>query len=80
MKFDVEFTVSRLTLKLMHRAVDLAEKHQLEEMLFPSGAAADTVPMPELRSGGRSSTQNTHRCIFCRFFIICVTNRDVLLH
>lgn len=50
MKFDVEFTVSRLTLKLQHRAVDLALKHQLEELLFPSGAAAETLSMPQLRS------------------------------
>uniref|UniRef100_H3DLP5 RNA helicase n=1 Tax=Tetraodon nigroviridis TaxID=99883 RepID=H3DLP5_TETNG len=49
MKFDVEFTVNRLTLKLQHRAVDLAAKHQLGELLFPSGAAADTPPMPNLR-------------------------------
>lgn len=50
MKFDVEFTVSRLTLKLQHRAVDLAEKHQLEELLFPTGAAAETLSMLEPRS------------------------------
>lgn len=59
MKFDVEFTVGRLTLKLQHRAVELASKHQLEELLFPSGAAADTLPMPNLRSGGHTSAQNT---------------------
>lgn len=78
MKFDVEFTVNRLTLKLQHRAVDLASKHQLEELLFPSGAAADTLPLPKLRSGGRTSAQDTHRYTLCRFFIICVTNRNVL--
>uniref|UniRef100_A0A8C3G5A4 RNA helicase n=1 Tax=Cyclopterus lumpus TaxID=8103 RepID=A0A8C3G5A4_CYCLU len=39
MKFDVEFTLNRYSLKLEHRAVDLAVKHQLEEVLFPSGAA-----------------------------------------
>lgn len=60
MKFDVEFTVNRLTLKLQHRAVDLAAKHQLEELLFPSAAAADNPPMPNLRSG--TSVQNTHTC------------------
>lgn len=56
MKFDVEFTVSRYILKLQHRAVDLASQHQLEELLFPSGAAADALPMPTLRSGGRNRT------------------------
>lgn len=60
MKFDVEFTVNRLTLKLQHRAVDLASKHQLEELLFPSGAAADTLPLPKLRSGGRTGHPQIH--------------------
>ncbi|KAF3856633.1 hypothetical protein F7725_017356 [Dissostichus mawsoni] len=35
MKFDVEFTVNRFSLRLQHRAVDLAVKHRLEEVLFP---------------------------------------------
>lgn len=51
MKFNVEFTLNRYPLKLQHRAVDLAVKHQLEEVLFPSGAAVASVPMPKLRSG-----------------------------
>uniref|UniRef100_A0A3Q1G8A4 RNA helicase n=1 Tax=Acanthochromis polyacanthus TaxID=80966 RepID=A0A3Q1G8A4_9TELE len=49
MKFDVEFTINRFPLKLQHRAVDLAAKHQLGEVLFPSGAAATCLPMPKLR-------------------------------
>ncbi|XP_037640935.1 putative helicase mov-10-B.1 [Sebastes umbrosus] len=49
MKFDVEFTINRYSLKLQHRAVDLAAKHQLEEVLFPSGAAAANLSMPKLR-------------------------------
>uniref|UniRef100_A0A8D0AQA7 RNA helicase n=1 Tax=Sander lucioperca TaxID=283035 RepID=A0A8D0AQA7_SANLU len=36
MKFDVEFTINRYSLKLQHRAVDLAVTHKLEEVLFPS--------------------------------------------
>uniref|UniRef100_A0A3Q3VUE4 RNA helicase n=1 Tax=Mola mola TaxID=94237 RepID=A0A3Q3VUE4_MOLML len=40
MKFDVEFTINRYPLRLQHRAVDLVAKHRLEEVLFPSGAAA----------------------------------------
>ncbi|CAN9511896.1 unnamed protein product [Ophioblennius macclurei] len=48
MKFDVEFTLNRFPLRLQHRAVDLAMKHQLGEVLFPSGAAAATVPVPKL--------------------------------
>uniref|UniRef100_A0A8C5DLY9 RNA helicase n=1 Tax=Gouania willdenowi TaxID=441366 RepID=A0A8C5DLY9_GOUWI len=39
MKFDVEFTINRFPLKLQHRAVELATKYQLGEVLFPSGAS-----------------------------------------
>ncbi|XP_034724950.1 putative helicase mov-10-B.1 [Etheostoma cragini] len=49
MKFDVEFTINRYSLKLQHRAVDLAVTHKLEEVLFPSGAAVANLPMPKLR-------------------------------
>lgn len=59
MKFDVEFTINRYPLRLQHRAVDLVAKHQLEEVLFPSGAAAANLSMPKLRSG--TSAQNAHR-------------------
>uniref|UniRef100_A0A665TPU4 RNA helicase n=1 Tax=Echeneis naucrates TaxID=173247 RepID=A0A665TPU4_ECHNA len=38
MKFNVEFTINHFPLKLQHRAVDMAVKHQLGEVLFPSGA------------------------------------------
>lgn len=58
MKFDVEFTINRYSLKLQHRAVDLAVKHQLEEVLFPSGAAAANLPMPKLRMLNRQLENN----------------------
>ncbi|XP_072237821.1 putative helicase mov-10-B.1 [Leuresthes tenuis] len=58
MKFDVEFTVNRLTLKLQQRAVDLAVQHRLEEVLFPSGAAAPNVPLPELSMFNRQLEDN----------------------
>uniref|UniRef100_A0A669D665 RNA helicase n=1 Tax=Oreochromis niloticus TaxID=8128 RepID=A0A669D665_ORENI len=58
MKFNVEFTLNRYPLKLQHRAVDLAVKHQLEEVLFPSGAAVASVPMPKLRSGAYLYLEN----------------------
>nr|XP_033482694.1 putative helicase mov-10-B.1 [Epinephelus lanceolatus] len=58
MKFDVEFTINRYSLKLQHRAVDLAVKHQLEEVLFPSGAAAANLPMPKLRMFNRQLENN----------------------
>lgn len=84
MKFDVEFTLSRLPLRLQHRAVELASKHQLEEVLFPSGAAKDTVPMPELRSGGYMSAQNTHyHFTLCDaqncFVLIMLRNKEMSL-
>ena len=36
MKFDVRFTFNRLSMKLMHRAVELAEEHSLDNILFPT--------------------------------------------
>lgn len=77
MKFDVEFTLSRLPLRLQHRAVDLASKHQLEEVLFPSGAAVDTIPLPKLRSGGYTSTHTVHPHMHLQIFTICVMHRKV---
>uniref|UniRef100_A0A4W6EJL6 RNA helicase n=1 Tax=Lates calcarifer TaxID=8187 RepID=A0A4W6EJL6_LATCA len=58
MKFDVEFTINRFPLKLQHRAVDLATKHQLEEVLFPSGAAVTNLSMPKLRMFNRQLENN----------------------
>ncbi|XP_053171020.1 putative helicase mov-10-B.1 isoform X1 [Scomber japonicus] len=58
MKFDVEFTINRYPLKLQHRAVDLVAKHQLGEVLFPSGAAASNIPMPKLRMFNRQLENN----------------------
>ncbi|XP_035008504.2 putative helicase mov-10-B.1 isoform X2 [Hippoglossus stenolepis] len=46
MKFDVEFTLNQYTLMLQHRAVDLAAKYNLEDVLFPSGAAATNPSLP----------------------------------
>ncbi|XP_033008851.1 helicase MOV-10 [Lacerta agilis] len=36
MKFDVNFTFNRLPLRVQHRAVDLAQERQLQNLLFPS--------------------------------------------
>lgn len=58
MKFDVEFTINRFPLKLQHRAVELAPKHQLEEVLFPSAAAVDNLAMPKLRMFNRQLENN----------------------
>ncbi|XP_076596549.1 LOW QUALITY PROTEIN: putative helicase mov-10-B.1 [Chaetodon auriga] len=40
MKFSVEFTVTRLTLRLQHRAAELAVKRGLREVLFPAVPAS----------------------------------------
>ncbi|XP_013864094.1 putative helicase mov-10-B.1 [Austrofundulus limnaeus] len=61
MKFDVDFTFNRLTVKLQHRAVDLAEKHQLKEVLFPSGAAEPSISLPELCMFNRQLEENTEQ-------------------
>nr|XP_046239070.1 putative helicase mov-10-B.1 isoform X2 [Scatophagus argus] len=58
MKFDVEFTINRYPLRLQHRAVDFAAKHQLEKVLFPSGAAAANLSMPKLRMFNRQLENN----------------------
>uniref|UniRef100_A0AAX7UQJ1 RNA helicase n=1 Tax=Astatotilapia calliptera TaxID=8154 RepID=A0AAX7UQJ1_ASTCA len=36
MKFSVEFTITRLTLRLQHRAAELASSYRLESVLFPA--------------------------------------------
>uniref|UniRef100_A0A7N9ANR7 RNA helicase n=1 Tax=Mastacembelus armatus TaxID=205130 RepID=A0A7N9ANR7_9TELE len=64
MKFDVEFTINRFPLKLQHRAVELAVKHQLEEVLFPSGAAVTNLSMPKLRSGLENNPEQ-HAAVEC---------------
>ncbi|KAM9409052.1 putative helicase mov-10-B.1 [Pholidichthys leucotaenia] len=58
MKFDVEFTINRYPLKLQHRAVNLAAKHKLGPVLFPTGAAVATLPMPKLRMFNRQLESN----------------------
>ncbi|KAF7668035.1 hypothetical protein LDENG_00036090 [Lucifuga dentata] len=67
MKFNVEFTINRFPLKLQHRAVDLAARHQLGDVLFPSGAAVTSVPLPKLRIFNRQLESNPqqHAAVQC---------------
>ncbi|CAJ1050280.1 putative helicase mov-10-B.1 isoform X2 [Xyrichtys novacula] len=58
MKFDVEFTINRYTLKLQHRAVELAVQHKLGEVLFPSLTAGANLPMPKLSMFNRQLENN----------------------
>lgn len=50
MKFHVEFVINRLTVRVQHRAAELAVTHHLGEVLFPApGATSPGVPLPSLR-------------------------------
>ncbi|XP_031700309.1 putative helicase mov-10-B.2 [Anarrhichthys ocellatus] len=57
MKFNVEFTVNRLTVRVQHRAAELATTFRLGEVLFPAAPAAPAAPadssqqteLPQLR-------------------------------
>ncbi|XP_060912677.1 putative helicase mov-10-B.2 isoform X2 [Labrus mixtus] len=47
MKFHVEFTVNRLTVRVQHRAAELAAAYGLKDVLFPSADALSSF-QPEL--------------------------------
>lgn len=49
MKFDVEFNINRFPLNLQHRAVELAAKHKLGDVLFPSDKGIGHTALPNLR-------------------------------
>ncbi|KAE8293494.1 putative helicase mov-10-B.2 [Larimichthys crocea] len=49
MKFSVEFTVNQLTLRVQHRAAELAVARELGEVLFPAAPASLPPELPKLR-------------------------------
>ncbi|KAI9530694.1 hypothetical protein NQZ68_000185 [Dissostichus eleginoides] len=51
MKFNVEFTVNRLTVRVQHRAAELAAVFKLGEVLFPVATAdpSQQTELPDLR-------------------------------
>lgn len=55
LKFNVEFTINRLILRVQHRAAELAVKFRLGEVLFPAAPAfsSQQTTLPELRLGMR---------------------------
>uniref|UniRef100_A0A8C3XKH0 RNA helicase n=2 Tax=Chelydra serpentina TaxID=8475 RepID=A0A8C3XKH0_CHESE len=60
LKFDVTFTFNRLPLRVQHRAVELAKKRNLSDVLFPSFAYGESL-LPEgsrLRLFDRSLESN----------------------
>ncbi|XP_076845743.1 putative helicase mov-10-B.2 [Brachyhypopomus gauderio] len=62
MKFNVEFTVNRVPMRLQHRAVQLAVQHQLEEVLFPVGSKAMfSGSQPSLSLYDRQLEENTEQ-------------------
>ncbi|KAL1020483.1 hypothetical protein UPYG_G00000620 [Umbra pygmaea] len=59
MKFDVEFTVNRLTTRLQHRAAELAVRHHLGNVLFPSEDTTTKKPkLQQLRLYDKVLEQN----------------------
>lgn len=50
MKFNVEFSFNRYPLKCQHRAVQLAAKHRLGDVLFPTDSGDRQAALPNLRS------------------------------
>lgn len=64
MKFQVEFTINHLPLRLQHRAVELAVQEKLKEVLFPTESNNLPTPMPQLSL--RSVTNRLKRAMhFC---------------
>ncbi|XP_044065664.1 putative helicase mov-10-B.2 [Siniperca chuatsi] len=51
MKFNIEFTVNRLTIRVQHRAAELAATYRLGEVLFPAAPAfpSQQTELPKLR-------------------------------
>uniref|UniRef100_A0AAX7UW94 RNA helicase n=1 Tax=Astatotilapia calliptera TaxID=8154 RepID=A0AAX7UW94_ASTCA len=60
MKFSVEFTITRLTLRLQHRAAELASSYRLESVLFPAEPNMSFQPkdLPNLRLFDRQLEKN----------------------
>ncbi|KAM4562218.1 putative helicase mov-10-B.2 [Odontesthes bonariensis] len=60
MKFNVEFTINRMTVRLQHRAAELAAAHGLRSVLFPVASPASCQPpeLPDLRLFDRQLEKN----------------------
>lgn len=62
MKFNVEFTINRYSLRLQHRSLDLAMPHKLERVLFPSATGLSEAPLPKLSMFNRQLGNNPEQC------------------
>ncbi|CAM4628135.1 unnamed protein product [Leuciscus chuanchicus] len=58
MKFDVEFNINRFPLNLQHRAVELAAKHKLDDVLFPNDKGIGHTALPNLRMFNKDLENN----------------------
>ncbi|MFT7802282.1 putative helicase MOV-10 isoform X3 [Arapaima gigas] len=58
MKFNIQFTFNRLPMRLQHRSVELAVRHQLGEVLFPTNCEREHHPLPHLRLFDRNLEHN----------------------
>uniref|UniRef100_A0A667Y4P6 RNA helicase n=1 Tax=Myripristis murdjan TaxID=586833 RepID=A0A667Y4P6_9TELE len=62
MKFSVEFNINRLTLRIQHRAVDLASACKLKKVLFPDTANSPSEKLQELRLFNEHLKGNEEQC------------------
>lgn len=58
MKFNIEFTINRLTLRIQHRAAEFAVKNKLGPVLFPTAPLSTAPPLPRLTLFDRKLEQN----------------------
>lgn len=72
MKFQLEFTLNRLPMRLQHRAVHLAVEHRLQDVLFPKESNVTCqMPKPPLRSVLHCLRNSVYFC--CAFTLgVCV--------
>ncbi|XP_034452521.1 putative helicase mov-10-B.2 isoform X2 [Hippoglossus hippoglossus] len=58
MRFSVEFTLNRTSLRVQHRAAELAAEHSLEELLFPAAPTQQQTELPDLSLFDRNLEKN----------------------
>lgn len=62
MKFNIEFVINRLTVRVQHRAAELAVTHHLGEVLFPApDVIFSNIQLPNLRYRPATVLYKIHR-------------------
>ncbi|XP_018597570.1 putative helicase mov-10-B.1 isoform X2 [Scleropages formosus] len=69
MRFNIRFTINRFLMQLQHRAVELAVRHQLEEVLFPAARGTVDLPLTPLRLFDRCLEQNPEQYTAVRHIV-----------